>query len=385
VRILLVQRSLEPPGGGNAVAAWMIHALAGPHEVATLTASRWRPAAMNAFYGTSIPEGIVATHVVSAPLSWLSCLPDHRLTRVRMCSVLRSARLFAKNYDLLMTADNYGTFATPGLQYLHFPAALHPTPQRLAPIVNLYFAFCDRLVGLPWDRARQNVTVANSRWTANGLLKRHGVPAAHVLYPPVIDPGVGLPWDARSNRFLCVGRFHGSKRVEVAMSIVRRVRAGAIPDARLTIVGSPVDQDYTRRLRRLAASDSDWVELRENLTRAQLNELMGRSRYGLQAMEDEHFGMATAEMLRAGCLAFPHRSGGSPEVVDDDERLLWRSEDEAVTRITAVVRDPELQREICSRMRTHSRAFSTERFVEQARAIVEAAYCSLRKEATGCR
>src|SRR5262245_1504638 len=148
--------------------------------------------------------------------------------------------------------------------------------------------------------------------------------------------------------------------------VVRRVRGGAMPDAQLTIVGSPVDQDYTKRLRRLAASDSGWVELRENLTRAQLNELMGRSRYGLQAMEDEHFGMATAEMLRAGCLAFPHRSGGSPEVVDDDERLLWRSEDEAVTRITAVVRDPDLQREIRSRMRTHSRAFSTERFVEQA-------------------
>jgi hypothetical protein len=46
VRILLVQRSLEPPGGGNAVAAWMIHALAGPHEVATLTASPWKPAAL---------------------------------------------------------------------------------------------------------------------------------------------------------------------------------------------------------------------------------------------------------------------------------------------------------------------------------------------------
>ena len=34
VRILIVQRSLSPPGGGNAVAAWMVHALAGEHDVA---------------------------------------------------------------------------------------------------------------------------------------------------------------------------------------------------------------------------------------------------------------------------------------------------------------------------------------------------------------
>lgn len=385
MRILLVQWSLDPPGGGNAVAAWLIHALAGPHEVATLTSSRWKPAATNAFYGTSIPEGIVATHVLPAPLSCLSFLPAHRLHLLRMCSILRHARPLAKNYDLLMTADNYGAFATPGVQYLHFPAPIHPRPSRLGLIVNAYFTFCNRLVGLPWDDARKNITLANSRWTADGLVKRHGVPVAHVLYPPVVDPGVGLPWEARSNTFLCVGRFHGAKRVEVAMSIVRRIRALAMPDARLTIVGSPVDPDYTRRLHRLAASDGDWVQFRENLTRVELNELMGRSRYGLHAMQDEHFGMATAEMLRAGCLVFPHRSGGSPEVVGDDERLLWRNEDEAVTRITDVALDPELQSQLRSRMRSHSRAFSTERFVDQARAIVEAAYVGLRTRASSSR
>ena len=66
MRILLVQRSLNPPGGGNAVAAWMLHALAGGHEVATMTASRWDVARTNAFYGTSIPGGRVQQFVVPA-------------------------------------------------------------------------------------------------------------------------------------------------------------------------------------------------------------------------------------------------------------------------------------------------------------------------------
>jgi hypothetical protein len=50
-RILIVQRSLSPPRGRNAVAAWMVHALAGAHEVATVTASNWSAEETNALYG----------------------------------------------------------------------------------------------------------------------------------------------------------------------------------------------------------------------------------------------------------------------------------------------------------------------------------------------
>src|SRR5260221_14178217 len=53
-RILVVQPSLQPPGGGNAVAAWMIQALAGRYDVSVLS---WKPVdleAVNAYYGTSI-------------------------------------------------------------------------------------------------------------------------------------------------------------------------------------------------------------------------------------------------------------------------------------------------------------------------------------------
>ena len=94
------------------------------------------------------------------------------------------------------------------------------------------------------------------------------------------------------------------------MSIVRRLRAHALPGARLIIVGSAIDPDYTRRLHRFAARDRDWIEFREDLSRVEINRLIGESRYALQAMVDEHFGMAAAEMTRGGCLVFAHRSGG---------------------------------------------------------------------------
>ena len=354
----------------------MVHALAERHEVSTLTATPWSPQEANAFYGTAIPDDRVTRRVIPPPLSWLARLPEHRGNRLRLCSVLRYARPLADRFDLMVTADNYGAFARPGIQYLHFPAALQPVPTRLAPVVNLYFAFCDWLIGMPWTAAAANLTLANSQWTAAGLARLYpggDKPSglSTVLYPPVLDPGEGESWARRSNTFLCIGRFHGSKRIEIAMSIVRRIRAEVIPHARLVIVGSAVDAEYTRRLHRLAAQDRDWIDFHEDLSRADLNVLMGRCRYGIQAMEYEHFGMAAAEMTRAGCIVFSHASGGSVEVVDHDPRLLWRTEADAVALVAAVARDDALRDAIGARLRTHSTTFSTGRFVNQFNDIVD--------------
>ena len=99
---------------------------------------------------------------------------------------------------------------------------------------------------------------------------------------------------------------------------------------------------------------------------------MGRSRYGIQAMENEHFGMATAEMTRAGCLVFAHDSGGTPEVLNNEPALLWEDEGEAVQK------DLRPRRHFRSRsclhalssLRTHAARFSTEIFAERVRDVV---------------
>jgi glycosyltransferase involved in cell wall biosynthesis len=367
-RILMVQRSLAPPGGGNAVAAWMVHALAGVHDVATLTAGEWSERETNAFYGTAIPEGRVTKHVTTAPWRWLAGLPEDRLTRIRMSSVLRQARPLAARYDVLITADNYAAFPRPGIQYVHFPSKLQPEAERLRPLVNVYFDACRRLLGAPWTDAARNLTLANSQWTAAGLEHLGEISKPIVLYPPVLDPGEGLPWREREDAFLCIGRFHGSKRIELAMSIVGRARAAALPKARLIVVGSPVDREYTSRIQRTAERHGDWIEFREDLSRDDLNRLMGRIRYGVQAMEGEHFGMATAEMTRAGCLVFAHNSGGSPEVLNHEAALLWTTENEAVRKIVNL-RDAEALRQ---RLQAHCAVFSAERFVENFQRIVDA-------------
>ena len=128
---------------------------------------------------------------------------------------------------------------------------------------------------------------------------------------------------------------------------------------------------------RLAAAHGDWIEFREDLSRVELNRLMGRSRYGIQAMENEHFGMATAEMTRAGCLVFAHDSGGSPEVLNDesatavDVRGRCGSKDrQRLKQTRAASRAAESTRDGSSRPRS---------FVRRLRDIVGALQVSWRK------
>jgi glycosyltransferase involved in cell wall biosynthesis len=285
-----------------------------------------------------------------------------------MASVLREAAALASQFDALISADGFAPMPQRGIQYVHFPADLHPEPARAPLVVRPYFALCDRVLGRPWTDAARNLTLTNSRWSADGLARRGEIKDAIVLYPPVIDPGEGRPWIERDNTFLCVGRFHGSKRIEVAIAIVKAARASFLPDARLIVVGSAVDAEYASRMRRLAAPDRDWIEFREDLSRDELNALMGRSRYGIQAMVDEHFGMATAEMTRAGCLVFAHNTGGSPEVLDHENALLWSTEAEAVRRIAEVASADST--ELRARLQSHARRFSTGAFVEGFRAAL---------------
>src|SRR5262249_56209356 len=66
--------SLQPPGGGNGVAAWFLQALACEHRVTVLS---WRPvdvAPIDRFFGTNLRE--LAFDTLGVPPAWVTML-DH--------------------------------------------------------------------------------------------------------------------------------------------------------------------------------------------------------------------------------------------------------------------------------------------------------------------
>src|SRR5262249_15639798 len=185
------------------------------------------------------------------------------------------------------------------------------------------YRWADRAAGLPLERMRSNLTLANSDWTARRVEQLLGV-TARTVYPPVADPDPPRPWEERARRFLLVGRISPEKEIQRVMRILPRVRRQASDVAR-TVVRTCDGRmrRYRRMLARLASSLGPWITFRENLSREAMRALMASSRYGIHGMREEHFGMAPAELVRAGALVWLARGGGPVEIVGDEPSLLY--------------------------------------------------------------
>lgn len=370
-RVLLVQPSLQPPGGGNAVAVWMIEALKRVHDVSVLTLVAVDVAPINRFYGTTLARGDFRALRVPPVLQWTADLLDpDSFDFLKMCLLLRHCQVIRDRFDVVLSAQNELDLGGPSVQYVHQPwlAELHRRMQ----------AARGRRPRRPWqwisrfsfERMKRNLTLVNSAWTGRRFEAVYGA-TTRTLYPPVPDDFPLVPWERKRNAFVCIGRISGEKRYEEVVEILGLVRAAG-HDVRLEIVGSRTpDLAYRSRLHRCVDAHRSWVTLHEDLPRPALAELVAGQRYGIHGMRREHFGIAVAEMVRAGAIPFVPDDGGQVEIVGRDERLSYGSAEEAAAKIVRVLEDSGLQAEILERLRVSSEAFSTARFVEEIRGIVD--------------
>ncbi len=376
-RVLLVQPSLQPPGGSNGLAAWVLQALVPGHRVTVLS---WRAidvAPINRFYGTELNAGDFETLVV--PRLW-TVIPDLLPTPaalMRSSLLMRYTRKVCAGFDVIFGVYNEADFGRRGIQYINFPSYLRPRPaadlrwyHQAKPAVAAYYSLADRIAGFSLDRMKSNVTLVNSDW-AGEHVRRHLGGQPRTLYPPVANPGPGLPWAERAPDFLAVGRIAPEKEYERIMRILARVRAG-VPGLRLTIVGTSDRHGdrYFNSLRAQARALGSWIQFREDLSRDELRGLMGAHRYGIHGMREEHFGMAPAEMARAGMIVWVPRAGGQMEIVGREPALMYDTDEEAAARITAALADPPKQERLRVQLATRAEIFSTERFVREVREIV---------------
>ncbi len=371
-RLLLVQPSLQPPGGGNAVAVWFLTALKDLYEV---TVFAWEPVdldAINLYYGTSLKPSDF--RVIMAP--WLprfirSILP-FPIDLLKRSLMTRNVQKMARDYQVVASVNNEIDAGRPAIQYVHFPWGFWPRPQpdirwyhRPPGLLALYFALSNRVGRVSWDRIRQNLTLVNSDWTGERYLTRYGRKPITV-YPPVHGTFPPVSWDQRSNGFLCVGRISPEKRIDRIMEILDQVRTAG-HDVHLHIVGTFGHRSYGRKIRRMA-DDRSWVTLEQEVSRASLITLLSTHRWGIHGFEEEHFGMAVAELTSAGCIVFAPRGGGQVEIVREEE-LLYESTEDAVAKIIRVLDDPELQTRLRDRLRSNAGEWTVERFIEQIRGI----------------
>jgi glycosyltransferase involved in cell wall biosynthesis len=155
------------------------------------------------------------------------------------------------------------------------------------------------------------------------------------------------------------------------MKILARVR-GHYPDLKLTIIGTwdRHARRYFNDLTALAASLGSWIEFRHDVSRDEMRQLMAAHRYGIHGMREEHFGMAPAELVRAGVIVWVPRGGGQMEIVGEEPALMYNTDDEAVEKILAVMRNTAEQERLRNLLAQRGQLFSTDRFVTEVREIV---------------
>jgi glycosyltransferase involved in cell wall biosynthesis len=383
-RILFVQQNIGPPGGAHLVAAHMLAALVADHDVTLLT---WKPidlAAIERYFGVTLHPAAPRVVTVPASIRAVVALDPDPQSLQPLSLLLRIGKQIGRAYDLCLTGMGEVDFGRPGIQYVHWPTYGHLYPaevgRRLLPRLWLMLARAMswtrpwRLIsGFSFDHMRRNLTLVNSDWTGRIVQRLYGIETT-TLYPPVETFSPALPWEEREEGFVYAARFHPCKRIEDAIAIVARLRAAA-PHLHLHVVGTPLtstpaERAYHGRLVALAREHATWLTLHEHLSRAELGRLVGRHRYGIHTAPREHFGLAPAEMVAAGCTVFLPYGSGQAEIVGHDPRLTFDTPDEAVLKIDRLRRDPVAGVEVRRALARRAGLFSAEHFARRLRAIV---------------
>jgi glycosyltransferase involved in cell wall biosynthesis len=368
-------------GGAEAVALWLLAALADDYDVTLYTLSEVNLAHLDAMYGTSLAyQPLTVKFLMPAAYTrwvyWLIAnLPWVRLTLIH--GSIRWFKTVSQACDLPISAYNAVDLGKPGLQYLHWVNVVEKPWRQANPIMKLALG----LSQFSEQRLKANASVANSYHTAEKVKETYGLQAP-VLYPPVVSEIQPVPWSAKEDAFLCSGRVVFAKQTHRVIEILAAVRDRGF-NIKLYITGGgggTYGWGYQHKVRKMAQANADWVTYYENLPYADYLKVVARCRYGIHH-KPEPFGISVAEMVKAGLIPFVCSKGGQIEIVNAaNTDLIFVKAQDAVDKIAAVLADPHRQQSLLASLTQQSPLFSTERFTQEIRAAV--AQCLSSKDLT---
>jgi glycosyltransferase involved in cell wall biosynthesis len=313
-----------------------------------------------------LPAGFRALESVwPTPLALL-----HRFVAMRT-----ARRLAASAFDVVLSLDNEVDVGRDAVQYVHFPWGYWPRPRvdlrwyHAGSLLSAYYTLARRVSPVRSERIAANLTLVNSDWTGRRFHETYGGPT-RTVHPPAPGSFPPTPWNERADRFVVLGRVSPEKNIDKIVAIVEGVRSLGHPVG-LLLVGilekRGAGRRYGRRILALARERRTWMDVRLGVDRAELETLVASSRWGIHGMTEEHYGMAVAEMVRAGCVPFVPDGGGAVEIVGDRPELRYRSVDDAVAKIDRVRRDAGLLGRLRSSLEARKADLGADRFMREMR------------------
>ncbi len=365
-------------GGSEARALWTLEALKDKYGVSLITDGRVDLQRLNECYGTNLERTDFSILRVPLPIGLRRTT---RFAALRGHLIQRFCQRLAPRFDLMISTYNPCDFGVRGIQCIadfSFDEVLRPTFDPVSQgwkahwyrdtlLRQAYLKLCNNVSRSNPEAWKKNLTLANSNWSAKLMRQRYGL-EARTLYPPVADDFPSIPYSERENGFVCIGRLAPGKRMDRVIDVLSRVRRRG-HDVHLHILGGADDSQYVRTLKELFRKHREWVFLEGTVFGERKKKLIAKHRFGISGRTDEAFGIAVAEMVKAGCIVFTPNGGGQVEIVDHPD-LVYGDVDDAVLKIERVLESAPMQEGLRQHLSRAAQRFSVENFQRGIRDVV---------------
>jgi L-malate glycosyltransferase len=227
---------------------------------------------------------------------------------------------------------------------------------------------------LPEYAARCDTVAGVSAFNADEL-------GSNVVIPPIVD----LDWletrmggsasrqsrPAPHSHVLFVGRLAPHKRQDELIRAFALYRRRHAPDARLVLVGEPLNDSYLRALRELGERVGN-VVFEHTLSERQLADRYARASVFVCLSEHEGFCIPVLEAFAAGVPVIARPAGGVPETVGDAAVLVDDHDPAVIAELIALAAtDNDLRAELARRGRERLAVYGPQRAAVALRSALE--------------
>lgn len=374
-KLLIVHGEMMREGGVEMLAAWMIEGLKKNYDLTLLTLSSIDLDRLNHLYGTSLSCHDFKIKRINIPL------PKQRFTLLKQHLLSRYVKSLKSEFPLIISTYGEMDFGKKGIQYIHSPGidgyidktsemSIKKWIYKETFFRKHYRDLCFLISNYSQKRMKENLSLVSSYWMHQRIKEIFGMEST-VLYPPIFSTYWRIPWEERENGFLCISRISPEKNIREIINILKKVRENISTNIHLHIIGGVTDKKYSKEIWPLIKNNSNWVFYEGSISRKKLLHLMNHHKYGIHSTKDEHFGSSVAERIKAGCITFVPNNGGQVEIINNDQLLLYDSEEEAVRKIVNVLRNKELQFLLQRKLLLHANQFSPKNFIDKIKQIIE--------------
>jgi len=372
VKIGIYAPYLETYGGGEKYICTIAKMLSENHDVELITCDKVNMKELKDRLNINL--GKVVLRRIKIPSLFKKLPYLHQLMRIIAISRI------TKEYDLFINQEHFSII--PSLAKRSVLICEVPPAKQNKSLFNIILAlFFD-----PQLKSYDKI-ITNSFYTRNWVLKYYKK-KVEVLYPPVdVNAFSPLP---KQNIILNVGRFFRNQHCKKQLEMIKIFKelyseAEELKTWEFHLVGGIStkieDQKYLQLCLREAQNYPVFFHI--NVPFRVLRELYGKGKIywhatGLYENEEktpegmEHFGITIVEAMSAGCVPVVINRGGPREIIRNGiDGFLWNTPKELKEYTIKLVNDQVLWKRMSEASIKRSREFSTERFREQLKHVLE--------------